>query len=517
MTRGAAAGAHQRYLDLVEQIERRFAVADWRSGEVELWPLARMDLYLDLFRDQGGGGASPSPPPFLWRIATSLATPLTNLWSSRRDLAHRVVRPAPAHAVILGDGVSLDRVDGAWQDRFGEPLIAAFERRGLTTFLMQGGRVNRLPRRRPTFAANVIAVQGALGARLSRTAADLPDHEAVLGFLADQGARAPSLGRVALEHRGRLVASTASAFERVLRTVRPKVAFVVTWYAGLGPAFMLACRRQGILSVDLQHCPQGGSHKAYGWWALPKAGYAVLPAVFWTWTEADATHIRRWTQTLVAPWHGALHGGHTQLAPFLDDGDPRTRAWDAAFDAIGGRAYAREILVALQPSPGHRALWDALAAEIEAAPPDWRWWIRRHPASTAAQGADFGRLLALASPKVVVDAASQLPLPALLRRMSAVVSLASGAAVEAAVLGVPALFLSLEARGLFPDLLARGLARLLEVQNLNDTIADLPAPPTRPLFVHAPDLDETLAQLEALAPGYARLCADRRAAKSGGG
>ena len=81
---------------------------------------------------------------------------------------------------------------------------------------------------------------------------------------------------------------------------------------------------------------------------------------------------------------------------------------------------------------------------------------------------------------------------------SAVVSLASGAAVEAAVFGVPALFLSPEARGLFPDLLARGLARLLEVQNLNDTIADLPAPPTRPLFVHAPDLDETLAQIEAM-------------------
>ncbi len=495
-------GFHRRYLDLVEQIERRFAVTAWKSGDVDLWPLARMDLYLDLLRDRHGAAMS-QPSWRLWRAAASLATPLTNLWRSRSDLAHRVGRPAPAHAIILGDGVSLDRVDGAWQDRFGEPVIAALERRGLRSLLMQGGRVNRLPRRRPTFAANVIAARGAVGARLSRAVADLPDHAAVLAFLRDNEVRAPSLGRAALEHRARLVSATASAFERVLRATRPRLAFVVTWYAGLGPAFVLACRRQGILSVDLQHCPQGGAHKAYSGWALPKAGYAVMPAVFWCWSEADAAHIRGWAETLPAPWPRSLHGGHAQLSPFLDDDSEAARTWDAAVDAAAPGPAAREILVALQPLPGHAGVWTALAAQIEASPPDWRWWIRRHPAATPAQDAEFGPLLA--GPRVLIEPAARLPLPALLRRMSVVVSLASGAASEADAFGVPALFLSPEAEAMFPDLIARDRAQVVEAATVDAHIAALPRAPPRPRSAIAPTVDETLARLETMAAEYRRL------------
>ncbi len=491
-------GFHRRYLHLVEQIERRFAVMDWRSGDVELWPLARMDLYLDLFWDQNGAAVARSPS-LLWRAAAALATPLTNPWNSRSDLMHRVGRPAAAHAIILGDGVSLDWIDGAWQDRFGEPVIAALERRGLRTFLMQAGRLNRLPRRRPTFAANVIAVQGALGARLSCAAAHLPDHDAVLGYLLDNGVQAPSLSHAALEHRARLVSATASAFERVLRRVQPKLAFVTTWYAGLGPAFVLACRRQGILSIDLQHCPQGGTHKAYTWWALPKTGYAVMPAVFWCWSEADAAHIRGWAETLPAPWPRSLHGGHAQLSPFLDDASETTQTWDGAVDAAAPGRPEREILVALQPLPGHVAVWAALAAQVEASPPGWRWWIRRHPAATAAQDAAFGPLLSLAGPRVVIEPASRLPLPALLRRMSVVVSLASGAASEAGMFGVPALFLSPEAGALFPDLIAGGRAQVVEADMANIHIAALPPTPRRPPSATAPPVDTTLARLEAMA------------------
>ena len=44
---------NQRYLDLVDEVEARFDVANWRSGDVDLWPAARMDLFLDMFRAAG--------------------------------------------------------------------------------------------------------------------------------------------------------------------------------------------------------------------------------------------------------------------------------------------------------------------------------------------------------------------------------------------------------------------------------------------------------------------------------
>jgi hypothetical protein len=422
-------------------------------------------------------------------------------------LQHCILRPTGADAIFLGDGVSMDLVDGAWQDRYCEPVIAALERRGSSTFLMQSGELVRLPWHRPTFAANLVALRAHLPRLTSRPAADLPAHERVLEFLAKRNVHAPSLSRVNLVRRVDAVSATASAFERVLRRVKPKLAFVVTYYSGMGPAFMLACRRQGVLSIDLQHCPQEGAHKAYGWIALPENGYATLPAVFWNWTQLDAAYIERWSRTLALPWHRSVHGGHTQLSPYLNDADLLTRAGDAKFAAMTkGTVFEREILVALQPVGGYREQWESLAAQIESAPLSWRWWIRRHPASSDYQDAEFKRLVSLRRPNVVVEASSALPLPILLRHMNVVVSRFSGASVEAANLGVPAIFLSEEARGQFSSLIERGCATVVEIPTLIDVIARLPATPMRPQLNVAPELDQTLLRLEQIARDYAHLC-----------
>jgi hypothetical protein len=496
---------HQRFLTLVEEIEHSVPVTLWKSGDVEIWPLARMDLYLDMYWANVGGEV-PRPWPLPLRILSAAATPLTNIWKSRRDLRHWVARPKPAHAIFLGDGVSLDLIDGAWQDRYGEPIFAALERRGLSTFVMQDGNLARLPWHRRTFSANLIARRGSLARFARRRPADLPGHEEVLEILTRNGAQASSLSRKVLERRAAVVSATASSFERVLRAVNPTLAFVVTYYAGLGPAFLLACRRQGILSIDLQHCPLDGAHKAYGRAALPENGYATLPAVFWNWTTRDAADVRRWTETLSQPWHRSLHGGHTQFASLLGAG-PANQRWDSRFEAVAkGAAFEREILVALQPVGGFRASWDALALQILAAPVTWRWWIRRHPASSPYQDAEFMRLVSLRAANVVVEESSCLPLPVLLRRMSVVVSRFSGAAVEGAFLGVPAIFLSEEARGQFSDLIDRGLASIVPIAGLNETIAGMQAVPARPTELSFPDLDATLLQLQGLAVDYAQLC-----------
>jgi hypothetical protein len=496
---------HRRYLSLVEHIEREFPVARWLSADVEVWPLARLDLYLDMYW-ANVGGELPKSTPFVIRALSAAATPVKNLWKSRGDLHHWIARPKAADAIFLGDGVSMDLVGGEWQDRYCEPVIAALERKGLSTFLMQSGNLERLPWHRPTFAANLVALRGNLARMASRAAVELPAHERVLEFIAGNNVAAPSMSRINLQRRANTVSATASAFERVLRRVKPSLAFVVTYYSGLGPAFMLACRRQGVLSIDLQHCPQEGAHKAYSWLALPENGYATLPAVFWNWTQRDAADIQRWAGTLRLPWHRSVHGGHTQLSAYLNDTDAITRTGDARFAAMTGRTiFEREILVALQPVGGYRDRWDALAAQIESAPFTWRWWIRRHPASSAYQDAEFKRLVSLRRPNVVVEESLSLPLPALLRHMSVVISRFSGASAEAAVLGVPSIFLSEEARGQFSDLIERGVARVVEIESLNAAIAAMPAKIVRPATPPYPELDQTLYRLQEMARDYSRL------------
>ncbi len=499
---------HQHYLTLVEEIERRFPVAEWKGADVEIWPLARMDLYLDMYWQSVGGRPSDSVPRPVRALAHA-TRPLTNVWKRRHDMRHFLGWPRPAPAIFLGDGVSLDCIEGAWQDRYCEPLIAALESKGLHTVLMQSGDMRRQPWHRPTFAANVVEAAGQALALLFRNHVELSGHEELRQFLRKDGIEAPSLSATKLARRASVVSATAYAFEQILKAVRPRMAFVVTYYADLGPAFVLACRRQGILSIDLQHCPQAGRHKAYRWSAVPAKGYATLPAVFWNWTEEDAAFIDSWAHKLPLPWHRSVHGGHPTLAAFLDDEDPRTRHWDDMFRKTGdGGKFDREILVALQTVDGQREKWNALADQIDAAPPGWRWWIRRHPASRVEHDAYFAGLLSRHRSNVLIEEATLLPLPALLRHMSVVVSLASGTAAEASAFGVPALFLSDEARGLFGNLIDSGSATVVDdIRNLNALIARLPGTPSRPQGVRQPDLSQTLAKLSDMANDYARLCA----------
>jgi hypothetical protein len=414
--------------------------------------------------------------------------------------------------LFLGDGVSLDRVDGVWRDRFGEPVAAALERQGRRCFFMQSGNLARLPWSRPTYAANQIAGRAAIVAALTKSPAlRLPDHPEVIRLVNEAGATAPSLAPERLAHRARVVTAKAAAFDRILNLVQPSIAFVVTYYAGLGHAFALACRRRGVLCVDLQHCPHDRFHRAYSWSTLPPHGYSTLPGLFWTWTDADAANVRGWSDSLAQRWHGAIAGGHPQIAGLGScEGE---RLWQGV---AGYQRYEREVLIALQPIGGKSHVWDALADAIQLSPPGWRWWIRRHPASTPAQDLAYGPLLSLDRPNVVIGEAAQIPLPALLGHMDALVSLASGAAAEAAMFGVPAFFLDGEARDTFPDLSARGDADVIDLGALISAIAKLPDRRSRPPVV-AGSIEETLREMDALATDYARLCAEAIHEKLNGG
>jgi hypothetical protein len=86
--------------------------------------------------------------------------------------------------------------------------------------------------------------------------------------------------------------------------------------------------------------------------------------------------------------------------------------------------------------------------------------------------------------------------------MSAVLSLASGAAVEASMFGIPAFFLIDAARHSFADLIAHGLATIIDVGTVNEEVARVDPRPARPLQNGQPDIGKTLLQLEERAAAY---------------
>jgi len=418
--------------------------------------------------------------------------------------------PRAADALFFGDEFALECIDGVWRDRFFHPLIEELHQKGCTTLLMQRGTLQRQPRSSPVLAANTIENWGPLlatGLGLSkRLAGEFPAHEAVVKFVNDYGAPTRALGPDLLRKKAASVLATAYGFEQVLRIVRPSICFMMS--LGMGHALALACRRRGVLSVEVQRSGVGPRLLEYSWAAVPEDGYSVLPAVFWTWTEVDAEAVSNWSNSLKRPWHRGVCGGHPQLRPWLDDRNPETQRFDAKIGKLREAHPARlEILVALQNHDGYVGLWNDLADLIERASSEWRWWLRRHPYSPQSNK-ELGRLMTIRRPNVLIDEASTLPLPALLRHMDALVSIRSGAAGEASMFGLKPIFLSPVARDVLPPLFASGGAEIIDTMTLlEERLAGL----SRATKIRAsqPELRTVLSQLDAIAAEYSNLCGIR--------
>ena len=193
------------------------------------------------------------------------------------------------------------------------------------------------------------------------------------------------------------------------------------------------------------------------------------------------------------------------MSAWFDDRNPQTLAFDASMAELKAARPARlNILVALQNHDGYLDTWNELAAFIERAPTDWRWWLRRHPYAGTTDK-EIGRITAIRRPNVVIDEASSYPLPALLRHMDAFVSIRSGAAIEASMFGLKPIFLAPVAKDLFPTLFENEKAEIVDdVNALTEHLrATLPAEKTR---TPQPSLDGVMSRLNSIAAEYADLC-----------
>lgn len=505
----------EQYFAFVQDIEQRFPVAGWNSHGVPVWPIVRIAA-----RSETLGVANPEAVPSfrtvrmrkkLERALSYALSPIRDPLRNLGDWDHEVLLPHAVDALFLGDGVSLDCIEGVWRDRYCAPIMEALETGGHTSLLMQPTASQRLPRGQATLCVNWIDRWGRLLANaLPASKPDLPGHGDLLRFLKERGLELDVFQDRALESSGARVAAMARLFDFLLARARPKIVFIVNYYHEIGYALCLACRRRGILSVDIQHGGQNGNHEAYNrWLSMPPEGYSVLPGLFWNWDKEDTVGIDNWVKTLSRPWHRSLWAGHPQLAPWLDDSSQQARHYDSEIARIGADSPGTfDILVALQDLDGFLGNWNSLADFIAASPPHWRWWLRRHPSPAYNSGSSLKKILSIERPGIFVEEASTLPLPALLRNVDAVITMMSSTAFEAQSFGHRTILLTEYARALWPQLVTSGKAEIIvDMALLQTRLQQLEAGREQEQSgpAAAPPLAETLSTLLRLAGEYKEM------------
>ncbi len=495
------------FFSTIEECEKLYPVSRWHVNGVPVWPLVRTEGRAELAYDPVPGVRRKSRVARSSQLLRDVASPLLQPLENRRDWRHEKLFLRPVDALFLGDGISQDFIRGLWRDRYCAPLMDALAANGGSSLLMQP-RAQRLPRERDTYSVQWIASWGRLLARTRRARdVELPHHDDVRKLLQDRGFHLNVLDPGVLKRWGVKVAAMARLFDHVLAKTQPRIGFAVSYYWDVGFAFNLACERRSVLSVDIQHGSQDGRHEAYNFWsAVPSGGYSILPDIFWTWSEEDAKAINAWAGQLEKPWHLAVWGGHPQFSTWLDDANPQTREFDAIVAGIKKRNEGDfDVLVPLQDLDGYGAVWDDLADLISASPPHWRWWLRRHPVPAFNRGAGIKKLLTLKRRSIILEEATSLPMPALLRNVNAVLTLMSSTAVESAFFGHRPIFLTEDARMQFSGIFKADKADV--ISNMEAVMARLKTmaqegrrPAQRPY--HRTDLKHTLNALLAMARNH---------------
>ena len=451
-------------MDVIRDMERRFAVDQWTVDGVALWPFLRVRLNFDLFRAH----QLHQPAVSLAVRALSVARNAVRFcYASLADVRRNRLRAGRADVVFLSDGLSFALLNGVWYEKYCDPLIERFRERGLSSLLVSPGHAYHIPRHTPS-----LFIQPRLDAVMVRRTLHVPRMAVSDTFNREYPEYARRLGELDLNVQAlapdavcryaAIIRDIAKLYRGILSRAGARLAFIVCYYSVEGMAFTLACRELGIPSVELQHGGgiEGDLHVAYAAWTkVPQDGYALLPSHFWCWTGNDVEVIRRWNAT-VAGLHQPVLGGN----PWLNEWRAGRSAVVSEYDqriaaAQGAAADKRQLLVTLQYGlADDRALGPLLGA-IRRTQHEWRWWVRLHPVMLNERDAVRSLLTRHGIVEYDLDAASDLPLYALLRRMDLHLTHSSATVIEASEFGIPSVIVSEYGREFFPGQIAAGRAQ----------------------------------------------------------
>jgi hypothetical protein len=197
-------------------------------------------------------------------------------------------------------------------------------------------------------------------------------------------------------------------------------------------AFVLAAKRAGCITTDIQHGLQV-DHVGYARWTrIPEGGYDLVPDCFWCWSEDDAARIN---DTIADDAHGAVSVGNAWADMWRSDSPLVKRTAERFARVRDGFGKAQHYL--LTPSWGHPdAEFDRLLDAVEIGQ-DAQWWLRLHPKLADQRETYRQRVMARGIANIEIDAAMDFPLPLLLTGMGVNVTFDSSTVIDALAVGVP--------------------------------------------------------------------------------
>ncbi|MEA3494748.1 MAG: hypothetical protein U9R42_01805, partial [Bacteroidota bacterium] len=220
-----------------------------------------------------------------------------------------------------------------------------------------------------------------------------------------------------------LIFFRAKEYESLFKKMHLKTVFFIVSFSDIIFPAILACKKLGIESVELQH----------GSWSLnvrynnfPDDGYKLLPSIFWLWGKANESVF---ANVVKSKNHRTVVGGNPWVSEWLKDD---SEIYDIVERNLTEKVFKEgqiNVLVSLQPEPD--PLPTHLLEAVEKSPENIHWFFRLHPLMLDRKEEVFERVKKIPNSNVVLYYASKLPLFFILKNTDMHVTMWSSVVYEA--------------------------------------------------------------------------------------
>lgn len=451
-------------MDWINQMEKQYPVDEWKIHGMHVWPYLRVKLSFHLVRQDSQATSEDSAPRSIRekvrRYVKVIKTTVLFFFSTPQ-----------ADFAFLGAFSHRVKYRSSWFNRFFDPVVEGLAEDGYHCARLEYNPSTQEQQELPLYQEeNVLLLKDVMPAfllwqrlsdKLTRMSPALANYRA---FLAEVD-QIPELdGATTFLSPANLLRdfSTIAAYRTFFRTylvrTRPRALLVLCYYSLAVRGAIAAARELGVLSIDMQHGPQTGIHPAYSRFTrVPLRGYNLLPDVFWVWDDSTEESLKEWLD--LQTHHRVRQWGH-----------PWVQYWQRMADDAP-RAQSR-VLYSLQPVG--ELLETYVVEAMQQSYSDFHWCLRLHPRQQYALKELEERIKdAGLTNKVTIDDGLSSPLPQILAHTTVHLTRFSGAALEAAMLHVPTVFLDPLAQEYFPDLLTSQRAFVLKTFAKEELLATI--------------------------------------------
>lgn len=422
-------------ISFLNGFEDKYATEDWICGKVQVWPILKTYMFLKIFWE---AQSKPIPKSTTVRFLISAKKLIKKVVAHYHFVKYRFT---PVEFLFFSGMNFRENFEGKSIHKFYDPIGDLLEKRNLNFIFLEYGELSRSETYQNR-GANISSLYHYFEGKVNLEKINFSEWSGFEEFRAFLEMEI-DFSHIDFNSTVSNVLHTVFVWEAVflfvLEKTKPKKVFLLSYYNIPCFGLIIAAKKRGIESIDIQHGTQGSFHVAYSGF---KKGYSVIPDLFWLWDEQTEQQLRRNVpildfQTIVGgnPWHFFLK--------------QKEHVYEKK---------KQNILFTLQPiSPLiYPYVFEVMNNTLE----KYDWLIRSHPRIHDDEKGQFIEQLVKLGvyDEKLWRLANETPLPILLRDVDLHISMFSGCIQEAADLGIFSIILDKIGELTYRQLIDQGLA-----------------------------------------------------------